>query len=191
MLSQVPKVKSPEHRITTCKSLKETDSYFVTKNYLETVYIFFSFEFSTFTLNSTSLFSAHHRINNLEVTPPKTSPASAPQVPVFSPSSPSSPSFDPSSSTYLSSTSSSPELRLVLLGRSGAGKSAAGNAILGREEFVSYPESLTAITQECEKQKTVVEGKRVCSTDVLCYFKNIRVLCIYACAKCNAPKEKY
>lgn len=61
----------------------------------------------------------------------------------------------------------------MLLGRSGAGKSAAGNAILGREEFVSYPESLTAITQECEKQKTVVEGKRVCSTDVLCYFKTL------------------
>lgn len=165
MLSQVPKVKSPESQITTCKSLKETDSYFVTKNNFETFYFFFSFEFSTFTLNSTSLFSAHHRINSLEVTSPKTSPASAPQVPVFSSSSPSSPSFDSSSSTYLSSTSSSPELRLVLLGRSGAGKSAAGNVILGREEFESYPESLTAITRECEKHKTLVEGRRVCSAD--------------------------
>lgn len=61
----------------------------------------------------------------------------------------------------------------MLLGRSGAGKSAAGNVILGQEEFESYPESLTAITRECEKKKTLVEGRRVCATDVLCYFKTL------------------
>lgn len=61
----------------------------------------------------------------------------------------------------------------MLLGRSGAGKSTAGNVILGQEVFESYPESLTAITRECEKQKTLVEGRRVCSTDVLCYFKTL------------------
>uniref|UniRef100_A0A3Q2Z3T2 Uncharacterized LOC109511090 n=1 Tax=Hippocampus comes TaxID=109280 RepID=A0A3Q2Z3T2_HIPCM len=44
-------------------------------------------------------------------------------------------------------------LRLVLIGRSGAGKSAAGNAILGRDVFESRPDSLVAITEECAKMK--------------------------------------
>ncbi|XP_059185142.1 uncharacterized protein LOC131968323 isoform X2 [Centropristis striata] len=84
------------------------------------------------------------------------------------PSSSSSSSF-PSSS---SSSSSSPELRLVLLGRSGSGKSAVGNSILGREEFVSNPDSLTAITQKCEKKKALVDGKQVALVDTPDWFNS-------------------
>ncbi|XP_076585149.1 uncharacterized protein LOC143319810 [Chaetodon auriga] len=120
----------------------------------------------------------HHRINSFEERSPEASPTSASHSPVFSssPSSPtftsspsSTPAFPPSSS---SSSSSSPELRLVLLGRSGAGKSTAGNIILGQEEFESRPDSLIAITQECEKKKALVEGRRVAVVDTPDWFNS-------------------
>uniref|UniRef100_A0A8C7ZX33 AIG1-type G domain-containing protein n=1 Tax=Oryzias sinensis TaxID=183150 RepID=A0A8C7ZX33_9TELE len=53
------------------------------------------------------------------------------------------------------SASSSPELRLILLGRSGAGKSSVGNSILGQSVFRSESVSFTAVTQKCEKRKAV------------------------------------
>ncbi|KAM9363246.1 uncharacterized protein ABDE67_014581 isoform 2-T2 [Symphorus nematophorus] len=120
--------------------------------------------------------AVHHRINSFEERSPEASPTSASQSPVFSSSSPSSSTFTASSpSSFLfSSSSSSPELRLVLLGRSGAGKSAVGNDILGQEEFESRPESLTAITQECEKKKAVVEGRRVAVVDTPDWFNSER-----------------
>ncbi|KAM6972421.1 GTPase IMAP family member 5-like, partial [Aplochiton taeniatus] len=74
------------------------------------------------------------------------------------------------------SSSSSPELRLVLLGRSGAGKSAGGNSILGHEEFASRPAGATsgsrpdAVTQQCEKKKAGVAGRRVAVVDTPDWF---------------------
>ncbi|KAM7009428.1 uncharacterized protein LKV04_001398 [Tautogolabrus adspersus] len=113
----------------------------------------------------------HHRINSSEERSPEVSPTSTPDSPVFT-STPSSPTF--TSSSPSSSSSSSPELRLVLLGRSGAGKSAAGNNILGREEFESRPESLTAITQECQKKRALVEGRRLAVVDTPDWFNSER-----------------
>ncbi|XP_029919794.1 uncharacterized protein LOC115367988 [Myripristis murdjan] len=109
----------------------------------------------------------HHRINSQGgKSSPEVSPTSPPHSPVFS-------SFAASTSTSDSSvSSSSPELRLVLLGRSGAGKSAAGNTILGQEAFESYPDSLTSITQECEKKKALVAGRRVAVVDTPDWFKS-------------------
>ncbi|XP_068582986.1 uncharacterized protein [Cebidichthys violaceus] len=123
--------------------------------------------------------AVHHRINSFEERSPEASPTSAPHSPVFS----SSPTFasspasfpspaSPSSFAASSSPSSSPELRLVLLGRSGSGKSAAGNNILGRQEFKSRPESLSAITQECEKKKALVEGRQVAVVDTPDWFNS-------------------
>ncbi|KAK5926534.1 hypothetical protein CgunFtcFv8_022097 [Champsocephalus gunnari] len=86
----------------------------------------------------------HQRINSFEERSPEESPT-----------------FSPPAS-----------LRLVLLGRSGAGKSAAGNKILGRQEFESRPESLTAITQHCEKKKALVEGRQVALVDTPDWFNS-------------------
>ncbi|XP_060950361.1 uncharacterized protein LOC133027378 isoform X2 [Limanda limanda] len=79
-----------------------------------------------------------------------------------------------SSTSYPSSSSPSPELRLVLLGRSGAGKSAAGNSILRGDEFKSDPDSLTSVTQQCEKKKALVEGRRVAVVDTPDWFTSER-----------------
>ncbi|XP_078137214.1 uncharacterized protein LOC144537391 isoform X2 [Sander vitreus] len=137
-------------------------------------------------LNRTPSFrlnAVHQRMNSFEERSPEVSPTSSPHSPVFL-SSPSSPTFTsfpssfPSSSSPSSfpsfsvSSSSSPELRLVLLGRSGAGKSAAGNIILGQEEFESRPDSLTAITQECEKKKALVHGRQVAVVDTPDWFSS-------------------
>ncbi|XP_069054226.1 GTPase IMAP family member 8-like [Lepisosteus oculatus] len=56
------------------------------------------------------------------------------------------------------------ELRLVLLGRTGAGKSSAGNTILGSEEFPSEASS-SAVTQESRKRTGQVSGRRVTMVD--------------------------
>ncbi|MBN3279527.1 GIMA4 GTPase, partial [Polyodon spathula] len=62
------------------------------------------------------------------------------------------------------------ELRMVLLGRCGAGKSSSGNTILGTEEFRSGF-SFSAVTVECEKRTGEVSERRVTVVDTLDLLK--------------------